>query len=157
MDTRKYINERLAELDLELEADGSCLIEIDEDYECVIVAPEDAETVLFCVNVAPVVEFRREGVHERMLIMNFLDDATSGATLGVTPDGEVVAVRLTLSAQDIGSGDIERIVANLADLAQRLRQNLREWCGASDDDERSETALHAPPSDEPSAGPTEYA
>ena len=159
MDIRKYVEKHLAELDRKFDEDGSCLIEIDDDRECVIVVPEGAETVLFCVNVAATEELDREGLYEHLLIMNFLDDVTRGAALGLTPDGEVIAIRLTLNGTDIGTGDIERIVANLAELAERLERDLKDRhhgvgkSGRAD----SETAFPAPPSDDPGAGPEKYA
>ena len=157
MDFRNYVEERLAELDLRLDEDGSCLVEIDDERECVIVLPEDSETLLFCVNVALVAELDRDGLYKRLLIMNFMDDATRGAALGLTPDGEVVAIRLTLTATDISAGDIERIIANLAGLAERLDHELRESGGATGRGERaaSETQAHTP--DEPNMGPAKYA
>ena len=159
MDTRKYIEEHLADLNQELDEDGSCLIEIDEDRECVIVLQEAAETVLFCVNVAAAEELNHDGLYERLLVMNFLDDMTRGTALGLTPDGEVIAIRQTLNARDIGSGDIERIVARLAELAVRIDRDLkdrRHGAGQSEGAE-SEAAFPAPSSDEPEVGPAKYA
>ena len=132
MDNRDYVEKYLAELELELDEEGSCLIGIDEERECMILLPEGSETLLFCVNVAPVAELEQDGLLERLLIMNLMDDETGGAALGLTPDGEVVALRLTLHPTDIGGGDIERIVANLADLAERLSKDLKEGRGAAD-------------------------
>lgn len=159
MDIRKYIEEHLAELDQELDEDGSCLIEIDDDRECVIVLQEAAETVLFCVNVAAAAEVDYDGLYERLLVINFLDDVTRGAALGLTPDGEVIAIRLTMNARDIGAGDIERIVAKLAELAVRIDRDLkdrRHGAGRSEGRE-SEAAFSAPSSDEPGVGPAKYA
>lgn len=159
MDTRKYVEKHLADLNREFDEDGSCLIEIDDDRECVIVLPEGAEAILFCVNVAATAELDREGLFEHLLIMNFLDDVTRGASLGLTPDGEVIAIRLTLNATDIGTGDIERIVANLADLAERLERDLKDGHHGAGEGGRaeSETAFPAPSSDEPGVGPAKYA
>lgn len=159
MDFRKHVEECLAELDLRLDEDGSCLIEIDDERECVIVLPEDSEAVLFCVNVALVAELDRDGLYERFLIMNFMDDVTRGAALGLTPDGEVVAIRLTLTATVIGAGDIERIVANLAGLAEWLDQHLRGPGSTARRGEQaaSGTELHAPSPDGPNMGTAKYA
>lgn len=158
MDVREYVEKHLAELEHGLDEDGSCLIEIDDDRECVIVLPEGSETLLFCVNVAQVAELDRDGLYEHLLIMNFLDDVTAGAALGLTPDGEVLAIRLTLRATDISSGDIERIVANLGNLAERIAHDLKDGRRAARRGEAAqETAVQAPLDDGPDVGPAKYA
>ena len=159
MDIRKYIEERLADLNQGFDEDDSCLIEIDDDRECVIVLQEAAETVLFCVNIAEAAELDHDGLYERLLVINFLDDVTRGAALGLTPDGEVIAIRLTMNARDIGAGDIERIVAKLAELAERLDRDLKDRRHRAGESEgmESEAAFPAPSSDEPGVGPAKYA
>ena len=158
MDVREYVEKHLAELEHGLDEDGSCLIEIDDDRECVIVQPEGSEMLLFCVNVALVAELDRVGLYEHLLIMNFLDDVTGGAALGLTPDGEVLAVRLTLRATDISGGDIERIVANLGNLAERIAYDLKDRRGAAGaGTAASESEVQVPSTDGPDGGPAKYA
>ena len=89
--------------------------------------PTGADATLFCVNVAPVVTNEREALFKQLLVLNFTDEVTEGATLGLVPDGEEIVLRYTRDAEDLNYADVECILCNLIELAKKLEQMLLKW------------------------------
>lgn len=106
--------------------EGLCVLEVGDDVECLIAMPAQSDAVGFCVNVAPVIG-EREAFFAHLLTLNFTDEATQGAALGLEESGSEVVARYTVPAERLQHGDFARIVTNLADLALQLRERLTAW------------------------------
>lgn len=107
--------------------EGTCIFPVGEDRECLVSIPQDADAALFCVNVAPVLMHQPEPLFRHLLTLNFTDELTEGATLGLTADGEEIVVRYTKDATALHHTDIERVIGNLVHLAERLDTTLTDW------------------------------
>lgn len=112
---------------LELDDDRTCVFELSDDHECLIAVSENGEAVTICVNVAPVEMTSREALFRHLLVMNYQDEVTEGATLGLTEEGDEIVLRLTRPGEGLDSASLERLVGNLATLAERLGAELMTW------------------------------
>lgn len=112
---------------LELDDARTCVFELSDDHECLVAVSESGEAVTICVNVAPVVMASREALFRHLLVMNYRDEVTEGATLGLTEEGDEIVLRLTRPGDGLDVATLERLVGNLATLAEKLGSELLAW------------------------------
>ena len=113
--------------DLAFDADGVCVFALGAAREGMIAVPEDGQAALFAVSVAPVPADAPEALFRHLLVLNFTDELTEGAAIGLAGEDEHIVLRYTADADALDLARVQRIVGNLTAAAARLEAALAAW------------------------------
>ena len=131
--SRKHIESLLGPLsqdlgeDLSFDENDVCVFAAGKGRDGLIAMPKDGQAALFAVSVAPVSSDRPEALFRHLLVLNFTDELTEGAALGLAGEDAHIVLRYTADADALDLAAVQRIIGNLAAAAARLEAALAAW------------------------------